>query len=115
MSKTQTVVFSLRLVESALFFGSVDSAFFHYAYFMLLYHRISVYASCLQKKSMGHKTGYPACKHLGYPVLEDSGGLFLYVTDVSCLGGVKYKVADRCNETVDSEGDHREEDVSKSS
>ena len=41
--------------------------------------------------------------------------LIFLVTDVGCLCGVKHQVEDGCYQPIDSEGDHRQENVSQSS
>ena len=41
--------------------------------------------------------------------------LVLLVTDVLCLSGIESEVADSCYQTVDTEGDHGQEDVSTGS
>ena len=83
----------------------VKSVFFYYSIpIFSCQHFLAIYSNT--KKD-------PESIAFGIFVVE----LFAYsvITDVSGLLGIKEQVADRCNESVDSEGDHREEDVSKSS
>jgi hypothetical protein len=39
----------------------------------------------------------------------------LFVADISLLGGIKEQIADRCNQSVDTKGNNREENVRQSS
>ena len=43
------------------------------------------------------------------------GGLILAIADVTGLGGIESQVADRRDQTIDTEGDDRQEHISKGS